>query len=183
MRRCCCARKWHGQGSRRKRHPSQQLARGPFVANNCAALPEALLESELFGHERGAFTGAVSQQRGRLELAHRGTVFLDEVGELAPALQAKLLRVLQDQVVERLGARRGTPIDVRLIAAATAISRPPQSRAFAKPLHRLNVVSLSMPALRDRRRSSAARVVFRPQHATRCKRHVEQPQARTLLMA
>jgi transcriptional regulator with GAF, ATPase, and Fis domain len=92
-------------------HLNSARARGPFVPINCAALPEALLESELFGHERGAFTGAVALQRGRLEFAHGGTVFLDEVGELAPALQAKLLRVLQDQVVERLGARRGTGID------------------------------------------------------------------------
>src|SRR4029078_7883440 len=92
-------------------------ARGPFIPINCAALPEALLESELFGHERGAFPAAVGQHRGRLELAHGGTVFLDEVGELAPALQAKLLRVLQDQVVERLGARRGTQVDVRESAA------------------------------------------------------------------
>jgi Nif-specific regulatory protein len=95
-------------------HTNSRRAHGPFVAINCAALPDALLESELFGHERGAFTGAIAQQRGRLEMADRGTVFLDEIGELAPPLQAKLLRVLEDHVVERIGARRGIKIDVRV---------------------------------------------------------------------
>jgi Nif-specific regulatory protein len=169
-------------------HRNSARARGPFVAINCAALPDALLESELFGHERGAFTGAVTQQRGRLELAHGGTVFLDEVGELAPALQAKLLRVLQDQVVERLGARRGVRIDVRVIAATNRdLEAALESGAFREDLYyRLNVVSLSVPALRDRRDDLPLLAsYFVRQHATRCKRQVKgiSPEARKLLMA
>ena len=168
-------------------HLNSARARGPFVAINCAALPEGLLESELFGHERGAFTGAVSQQRGRLELAHGGTVFLDEIGELAPALQAKLLRVLQEQVVDRLGARRGIRIDVRVIAATNRdLEAALKSGAFREDLYyRLNVVSLSMPALRDRRDDLPLLAsYFVRQHAARCKRQVKgiSPEARKLLM-
>ena len=169
-------------------HLNSARARGPFVAINCAALPEGLLESELFGHERGAFTGAVTQQRGRLELAHGGTVFLDEVGELAPALQAKLLRVLQDQVVERLGARRGTRIDVRVIAATNRdLEAALKSGAFREDLYyRLNVVSLSVPALRDRRDDLPLLAsYFVRQHASRCKRQVKgiSPDSRKLFIA
>jgi DNA-binding NtrC family response regulator/pSer/pThr/pTyr-binding forkhead associated (FHA) protein len=169
-------------------HRNGTRAQGPFIPINCAALPEGLLESELFGHERGAFTGAVAQQRGRLELAHGGTVFLDEIGELAPPLQAKLLRVLQDHVVERVGARRGIKIDVRVIAATnrdleTAIA----SGAFREDLYfRLNVVSLSMPPLRARRDDlPLLAAYFVRQHATRCKRNVKgiSTEARKLLMA
>jgi two-component system, NtrC family, response regulator HydG len=156
-------------------HANGARATGPFVAINCAALPEALLESELFGHERGAFTGAVSQQRGRLELADRGTVFLDEIGELAPSLQAKLLRVLQDQVVERVGARRGFKIDVRVIAATNKdLEAAIREGTFREDLYyRLNVVSLIVPPLRERRGDLALlSAYFVRKHASRCKRVV-----------
>ena len=167
-------------------HHNSSRANGPFVAINCAALPEALLESELFGHERGAFTGAISQQRGRLEMADRGTVFLDEVGELAPPLQAKLLRVLQDQVVERVGARRGIKIDVRVIAATNRdLESAIAGSAFRKDLYyRLNVVSVTIPALRDRRDDlPLLAAYFVRKHSASCKRPVRgiSPEARTLL--
>jgi transcriptional regulator with GAF, ATPase, and Fis domain len=169
-------------------HRNSARAHGPFVAINCAALPEALLESELFGHERGAFTGAVTQQRGRLELAHGGTVFLDEIAELKPALQAKLLRVLQDRVVERLGARRGTRIDVRVIAATNRdLEASLKTGAFRDDLYyRLNVVSLSLPTLRERRDDLPLLAsYFVRHHANSCKRPVTgiSPAARNLLMA
>ena len=169
-------------------HRSSDRAHGPFVAINCAALPEALLESELFGHERGAFTGAISQQRGRLELADGGTVFLDEIGELAVHLQAKLLRVLQDQVVERVGARRGIKIDVRVIAATNRdLETAIEKGAFREDLYfRLNVVSLTMPPLRERREDlPLLAAYFVRHHAARCKRSVKgiSPDARKRLMA
>ena len=169
-------------------HRNSDRASGPFVAINCAALPEALLESELFGHERGAFTGAVAQQRGRLELAHRGTLFLDEIGEMAPSLQAKLLRVLQDQIVERIGARRGIPIDVRVIAATNRdLVQAIREGTFREDLYyRLNVVSLTLPPLRERRDDLALlSAYFVRQHAVRCKRVVKgiSLEARALLMA
>ena len=168
-------------------HANSARARGPLVAINCAALPEALLESELFGHERGAFTGAVSQQRGRLEFADRGTVFLDEIGELAPPLQAKLLRVLEDQIVERVGARRGIKIDVRVIAATNLDLEAALAKGtFRQDLfYRLNVVSLTVPPLRERRGDiPLLAAYFVRKHATRCKRVVRgiSPAARTVLM-
>jgi transcriptional regulator with PAS, ATPase and Fis domain len=157
-------------------HDNSARSHGPFVAINCAALPEALLESELFGHERGAFTGAVAQQKGRLEIAHRGTVFLDEIGELAPALQAKLLRVLQDQILERVGARKGIPIDVRVIAATnrdleTAIA----NGSFRQDLYfRIKVVTVVVPPLRERREDiPLLTAYFVRKHAARCKRSVK----------
>jgi transcriptional regulator with PAS, ATPase and Fis domain len=123
------------------------------VAINCAALVDTLLESELFGHEKGAFTGAVAQKRGKLEVAAGGTVFLDEMGELAPALQAKLLRFLQEHEFERVGGTRPIKVDIRLIAATNKdLGEAIQSGAFRQDLYyRLNVVSLTMPALRERR--------------------------------
>lgn len=169
-------------------HANSARASGPFVAINCAALPEALLESELFGHERGAFTGAVSQQRGRLELAHKGTVFLDEIGELAPSLQAKLLRVLEDQIVERVGARRGIPIDIRVIAATNRdLPQAIRDGSFREDLYyRLDVVAMTMPPLRERREDLALlSAYFVRRHASRCKRVVKglSLEARALLTA
>ena len=169
-------------------HRSSARSHGPFVAINCAALPEALLESELFGHERGAFSGAIAQKRGKLEMADGGTVFLDEIGELAVHLQAKLLRVLQDQVVERIGARRGIKIDARVVAATNRdLEAAIQHATFREDLYfRLNVVSLTMPPLRDRRDDLPLLAsYFVRQHASRCKRDVKgiAKEARNLLMA
>ena len=134
-------------------HAWSARARGPFVAVNCAAVPETLLESELFGHERGAFTGAAGARRGRLELAEGGTFFLDEIAEMAPALQAKLLRVLQDRRYERVGGTRTLEADVRWVAAT---NRPVEtllsSGALREDLyHRLAVFPLRLPPLRERR--------------------------------
>ena len=125
----------------------------PFVAINCAAIPETLLESELFGHERGAFTGATAQRIGRFEQAHHGTIFLDEIGDLTPGTQVKLLRVLQERVLQRLGGRETIPVDVRVIAAThrdleTAI----RQKHFREDLYyRLSVVVIQLPELRQRR--------------------------------
>jgi transcriptional regulator with GAF, ATPase, and Fis domain len=124
-----------------------------FVAINCAAIPEELLESELFGHERGAFTNAVTQKKGRLELANGGTVFLDEIGEMAPKLQVKLLRVLQEREFERIGGIGTIKVDVRIIAATNKdLAASVKAGEFRRDLYyRLNVVSVVMPPLRERR--------------------------------
>jgi Nif-specific regulatory protein len=134
-------------------HHNSQRATMPFLAVNCAAMSETLLESDLFGHEKGAFTGAYAQKRGKLELADRGTVFLDEVGEMPPACQARLLRVIQEREFERVGGTRAIRTDIRLIAATNRdLKGAIEAGTFRTDLyHRLNVVSLTMPPLRDRR--------------------------------
>lgn len=134
-------------------HRSSHRSQKPFVAINCAAIPETLLESELFGHERGAFTGAASQKKGKLEIAEGGVVFLDEIGELAPALQVKLLRVLQERELERVGGMHPIKIDVRVIAATNRdLEDAVRKREFRQDLYyRLAVVKLTMPPLREHR--------------------------------
>jgi two-component system NtrC family response regulator len=124
----------------------------PFVPLNCAAIPETLLESELFGHERGAFTGAVRQTIGKVEAAHRGTLFLDEIGDLPQALQVKLLRFLQDQVIERIGGRRQIQVDVRIVCATNQdLSTKMAHGEFREDLYyRLNGITIRIPPLRDR---------------------------------
>jgi two-component system NtrC family response regulator len=137
------ARAIHANSPRRKR---------PFVAINCGAIPENLVESELFGHEKGAFTGAHTQRKGRLELADGGTVFLDEVAELSAPIQVKLLRVLQDRLLERVGGRELIPLDVRILAATNRdIKRATQEGKFREDLYyRLAVVNIGIPPLRER---------------------------------
>ncbi|MPW18811.1 Nif-specific regulatory protein [Paraburkholderia piptadeniae] len=125
----------------------------PFIAVNCAALTETLLESELFGHEKGAFTGAQSQRKGRFELAHGGTLFLDEIGDISPTFQAKLLRVLQEREFERVGGAIPVKVDVRLIVATNRnLERMVRDGEFRADLYyRINVVSILLPPLRERR--------------------------------
>jgi len=124
-----------------------------FVKVNCAALPEHLLESELFGHERGAFTGAVARKEGRFELAHGGTLFMDEIGDISVAMQAKLLRVLQSGEFERVGGTRTLKVDVRLVAATnTDLAGLVREKRFREDLYyRLNVITIQLPTLRERR--------------------------------
>src|ERR1700677_4848899 len=127
-------------------HAESLRSSGPFVRLNCAALPEGLLESELFGHEKGAFTSAVAQRAGRFEAAHGGTLFLDEIGEIPPSLQPKLLRVLQEREFERLGSSRTIRVDVRVIPATTrALSALVDENAFRMDLfYRLNVFPITL---------------------------------------
>ena len=126
---------------------------GPFVAVNCAALPDHLLEAELFGHEKGAFTGAIAQKLGKFELANHGTLLLDEIGEMVPLLQAKLLRVLQEKEIDRVGGKNPIPVDVRVIATTNKdLKTLVQNGTFREDLYyRLNVIPLGIPPLRKRR--------------------------------
>jgi DNA-binding NtrC family response regulator len=134
-------------------HARSGRASHPFVAINVAAIPDALVESELFGHEKGAFTGAHAKKLGRFELAHGGTIFLDEIGSLRLDLQSKLLRALQEREIERLGGVRAIPVDVRIVAATNVnLKDAVRARAFREDLYyRLNVVPIHVPPLRERR--------------------------------
>jgi transcriptional regulator with GAF, ATPase, and Fis domain len=154
-------------------HRNSKRAQKPFIAVNCAALNESLLESELFGHEKGSFTGALAQKKGRLEIADGGTVFLDEVGELTPPLQVKLLRVLQEREFERVGGTITIKVDLRLIAATNKnLEEAIQSGEFRQDLYyRLNVVSLEMPPLRERREDIMLLAnYFADKYGARCNR-------------
>jgi DNA-binding NtrC family response regulator len=134
-------------------HHRSPRAKGPFIKLHCAALAESLLESELFGHERGAFTGAVGRRDGRFQLADGGTLFLDEIGEISPAIQVKLLRFLQEREFERVGGSQTIQVDVRVIAATNKnLTEEVKAGRFREDLYyRLNVVAIEMPALRDRK--------------------------------
>jgi DNA-binding NtrC family response regulator len=134
-------------------HAGSPRASKPFVPVNCAAIPHEMLESEMFGHERGAFTGAVAPRQGLFGAAHGGTIFLDEVGEMPLALQAKLLRVLEDREVRPLGANRGVRVDVRVTAASNRdLARAVREKTFREDLfYRLQVVPITVPSLRERR--------------------------------
>ena len=133
-------------------HALSHRSGGPFIAVNCAAIPEELIESDLFGHVRGAFTGAVSDRRGKFEIADGGTIFLDEIGDMSLKTQAKVLRVLQEQVVESVGGRTGVEVDVRVVAATNkSLQEEIQAGRFREDLfYRLNVVPIFVPPLRDR---------------------------------
>jgi len=134
-------------------HQLSPRAAFQFIAINCAAIPETLLESEIFGHEKGAFTGAADRRQGCFELADRGTLFLDEIGEMTPATQVKLLRVLQEQKFRRLGGRAEQSVDVRIIAATNAdpVEAVRQGKLREDLFYRLNVFSLRLPPLRERK--------------------------------
>jgi DNA-binding NtrC family response regulator len=134
-------------------HELSPRGQGPFVAVNCAAIPETLLESEIFGHERGAFTGALERRIGCFELAHQGTIFLDEIAEMSPPLQAKFLRILQDGALKRIGGRAEIKVDVRVLAATNKEpARGLKDGSFREDLYyRLNVFTLTLPPLRARR--------------------------------
>ncbi|SVE55006.1 uncharacterized protein METZ01_LOCUS507860, partial [marine metagenome] len=133
-------------------HKNSARKDGPLIKLNCAALPENLVESELFGHEKGSFTGATNKREGRFELAHGGTIFLDEISELSLPLQSKLLRVLQEREFERVGGNRTISVDVRVVAATNRkLEQSVEKNEFRQDLYfRLNVVPIHVPPLRDR---------------------------------
>ncbi|MCB9779248.1 MAG: sigma-54-dependent Fis family transcriptional regulator [Alphaproteobacteria bacterium] len=164
-------------------HAHSKRASGPLVKVDCGALPEEILENELFGHEKGAFTGADSAAAGRLEQAHGGTLFLDEVGELSLTSQTRLLRVLQDREVQRLGGGKPRPVDIRIVAAThrdlAAMVR--EGRFRADLFHRLQVVRIRLPALRERGHDDILRLVehFTAEHARRHGRTVRRIPADT----
>ena len=142
-------------------HNASQRCGRAFIKLNCAAIPLDLLESELFGHEKGAFTGAIAQKIGRFEMADKGTLFLDEVGDIPPALQPKLLRVLQEQEFERLGSGRTHKVDVRLVAATNRnlVQMAARGQFRSDLYYRLNVFPILLPALRERREDISALVM------------------------
>ncbi|MGI8897094.1 MAG: sigma 54-interacting transcriptional regulator [Pyrinomonadaceae bacterium] len=156
-------------------HQNSKRAKLPFMAVNCAALAETLLESELFGHEKGAFTGAITMKKGRLEVADGGTVFLDEIGELSPSLQVKLLRVLQEREFERVGGTRTIKVDIRLLAATNKdLEQAIAAGTFRQDLfYRLNVVELAMPPLRQRPEDIPLLAnYFASKHGEKCNRKI-----------
>jgi DNA-binding NtrC family response regulator len=156
-------------------HDLSPRSKGPFVAVNCAAIPETLLESEIFGHEKGAFTGALERRPGCFELAHEGTIFLDEIAEMNPGTQAKFLRILQDGAVRRLGGRTEIRVDVRVLAATNKDPvKAIQEGTFREDLYyRLNVVSLVLPPLRERRDDIPSLVqAFIEEFNTRYDKHI-----------
>jgi len=168
------ARAIHNSSSRRNR---------PFITLNCAAIPATLIESELFGYERGAFTGAVAQRIGRFEAANGGTLFLDEIGEIAPELQVKLLRVLQEQEFERLGSTHTTRVDVRVVAATNRdLPQMIEEKQFRSDLfYRLSVFPIHLPPLRDRREDIPALVRhFMIKYSQRMNKIVEEIPSDTL---
>jgi len=134
-------------------HYNSQRAAKPFIRVNCAALPESVIESELFGHEKGAFTGAIQQRQGRFELAHGGTIFLDEIGDLSPQTQVRLLRILQEREFERVGGQQTLQVDVRVLAATNRdLETMITTQAFRQDLYyRLNVFPIHIPPLKERR--------------------------------
>ena len=169
-------------------HQNSKRANKPFMAVNCAALAESLLESELFGHEKGSFTGALVQKKGRLEVAEGGTVFLDEIGELSPALQVKLLRVLQEREFERVGGTKPIKLDIRVITATNRnLEEAVSQGSFRQDLYyRLNVVSLEMPPLRNRQEDIPLLAnYFAAKYGKKCNRRVMgiAPQAQARLVA
>jgi transcriptional regulator with GAF, ATPase, and Fis domain len=168
-------------------HQSSQRHECPFVAINCAAIPETLIESELFGHEKGAFTGAIGTRKGKLEAAEDGTLFLDEIGELAPPMQAKLLRVLQQREFERVGGTHSVPFKARVLAATNKnLEQAIKSSEFRQDLYyRLNVVSVALPPLREHRDDiPLLALYFASKYAERSKRPFKgiSKEARALLM-
>jgi len=169
-------------------HANSKRSTKPFVPINCAALTETLLESELFGHEKGAFTGAIGKKQGKLEVANEGTIFLDEIGEMTLPMQSKLLRFLQDHKIEPLGGTRSMELDVRVIAATNRnLDEAIKLGTFRADLyHRLNVVKVTMPPLRDRPEDIPLLAsYFTAKYAKECKRAVAgiSPEARTLLQS
>jgi Nif-specific regulatory protein len=172
----------------RAMHRNSKRAQKPFVAVSCAALNESLLESELFGHEKGSFTGAFAQKKGRLEIADGGTIFLDEIGELTAPLQVKLLRVLQEREFERVGGTVSINVDLRVIAATNKnLEEAIEAGQFRQDLYyRLNVVSVEMPALRERRDDVMLLAnYFADKYSTRCNRKLKgfSPEVRNCLTA
>ncbi len=168
-------------------HRNSRRASKPFVAINCAAITETLLESEMFGHEKGSFTGAVAQKRGKLEAADGGTILLDEIGEMSAALQSKLLRVLQEREFERVGGTRTVRADLRVIAATNRdLAEEVRNGTFRQDLYyRLNVVKVNLPPLRERRGDIPLLARhFIQKFARRSSRHVAglAPEARDLLL-
>ncbi|MFN2510941.1 MAG: sigma 54-interacting transcriptional regulator [Pyrinomonadaceae bacterium] len=156
-------------------HLNSKRAKLPFMGVNCAALAETLLESELFGHEKGAFTGALAMKKGRLEVADGGTVFLDEIGELSPALQVKLLRMLQEREFERVGGTKTIKVDIRLVAATNKdLEQAIVAGTFRQDLfYRLNVVELAMPPLRERPEDIPLLAnYFASKHGEKCNRKI-----------